>query len=148
MNLKKMLCLLVVILAVLILIVSKTPVRAEEETQEEETRTSAFYPYYDPYGFYGIPSVNPYSWQYSPYSLYGGLNPLGYGANPFGAQNIYYPMNLPGTNFVFQFPYMQIAPYLGATTFWQNQFPNADWSNVLAGQFLGLINLPGLPNLF
>jgi len=68
--------------------------------------------------------------------------------SPFGIQNIYYPVNLLGTGFVFQYPYVQIAPYLGASTFWQNQFPNADWGNVLAAQFLGLIDLSGLPYLF
>ncbi|MGA1792191.1 MAG: hypothetical protein ACMUIM_11945 [bacterium] len=146
MKLRKMLCLLVIILAVLMFLVSTSPVRAEDYSEEEEvTRTGSFLPYYDPYGFYGIPNI--YSWQY-PTSLYGGYNPWGYGMNLFGAQNLYYPINLQGTGFVFQYPYMQIAPYIGATTFWQDQFPNADWSRILAGQFLGLINLPGLPSLF
>jgi len=147
MRVKKFFCLVVVICAILMLIISVSHIRAEEKTDEEESRTSAqFYPYFDPYGFLGLPSVNPYTWQYSPYTLYGGLNPMGYALPLFGAQNLYYPLNLPGTNFVFQYPYMQIAPYLGATTFWQNQFPNADWNSVLASQFLGLINLPGLPS--
>lgn len=146
MKVKKMMCLLVVILAVLMFLVSTSPVRAEEYSEEEElTRTGSFLPYYDPYGLYGIPNI--YSLQY-PSSLYAGYNPWGYGMNIFGAQNLYYPINLQGTGLVFQYPYMQIAPYIGATTFWQGQFPNADWSRILAGQFLGLINLPGLPNLF
>ena len=146
MKLRKMLCLLVVVLAVLMFMVSTSPVRAEEYSQEEEViRTGSFLPYYDPYGLYGI--SNMYGWQY-PTSLYGGYTPWGYGMSPFGVQNLYYPINLGATGFVFQAPYLQIAPYIGATTFWQDQFPNADWSRLLAGQFLGLINLPGLPNLF
>ena len=144
MRVKKVLCLFVLICFVMMLTTTISYARSSEETEEDPVRTSSqLYPYFDPYGFLGIPSVNPYTWQYP---LYGGLNPLGYGLPMFGAQNLYYPMNLPGTNFVFQYPYMQIAPYIGATTFWQNQFPNADWNRVLASQFLGLINLPGIPS--
>lgn len=146
---KKMFCFLIVALTALMLTVFFSHVMAEEDTDENETRTSAqYYPFYDPFGFYDPYYGSPYTWQYSPYSLYGGLNPFGYGFNLFGIHNLYYPVNFPGTNFVFQYPFIQIAPYIGATTFWQNQFPNADWNNVLAGHFLGLIDLPGLPYLF
>ena len=156
MNLKKSLCVLVVLCAVLVLIVSVSPVRAEGDTDEDETRTAQFLPY-GTYGLYGSPYASPYGLQYPSYAAYGGLYPYGgvypygsygLGMNPFGFQNIYYSVPLQGTGYVFQAPYVQIAPYLGATTFWQNQFPNADWSNVLAAQFLGLIDLSGMPRLF
>lgn len=146
MRLRKVLYSLFVILAVFMFLTSTSPVIAEDNTGEEEvTRNSSLLPYYDPFGLYGVPYV--YNWQY-PASIYGGAGLWGYGTNLFGIQNLYYPLNLQGTGFVFQYPYIQIAPFIGAATFWQSQFPNADWSRLLAGQFLGLINLPGLPNLF
>ncbi len=141
---KKILCLLIAVLTVFMLTTPFSYTRAEEETDEDSTRTSAqIYPYY-----------NPYNWQYSPYTLYGGLYPYGYGYgygygyNMFGIQNLYYPINLQGTNFVFQAPFAQIAPFIGATTFWKNQFPNANWNMIMPAYFLGLFNLPGLPYLF
>jgi len=76
MNLKKVLCVLVVLCAVLMFVVSTAPVRAADDTEEDETRTSAqFFPY-GPYGLYGTPYVSPYALQYPSYRPLGDYIPM------------------------------------------------------------------------
>jgi len=52
--------------------------------------------------------------------LYGGYSSF---ASPFGAQNLYYPVETTG-GLTYQVPFMQIAPLLGVASLYNNLFPN------------------------
>ena len=58
----------------------------------------------------------------------GGLYGGGWGSlyswtNPFGIQNLYYPIDT-GTGLNYQVPFVQIAPYLGMASLYNQLFPN------------------------
>jgi hypothetical protein len=55
------------------------------------------------------------------YGGYGGL--MGGLSSPFGAQNLYYPVQTTG-GLTYQVPYMQIAPLLGIAGLYNQLFPN------------------------
>jgi hypothetical protein len=52
--------------------------------------------------------------------LYGGYSSF---SSPFGAQNLYYPVETTG-GLTYQVPFMQIAPLLGVASLYNNLFPN------------------------
>jgi len=66
-------------------------------------------------------------------SLYGGgWGGLSSWSSPFGMQNLYYPIET-GTGLNFQIPFVQIAPYLGMASFYNQIFPNLfDYSSTFS----------------
>ena len=60
--------------------------------------------------------------------FYGGLCGI---SNPFGVQNLYYPIDT-GTGLSYQVPFLQIAPYLGMASLYNQLFPNLfDYSSTI-----------------